>query len=74
MSGCSRGAAGLVLLGGRASRRRAGVQRLPGIAALEDKIVRRAVVVVLNAVREAGFRGFSCGFRVRRDKPAWRRR
>jgi RNA-directed DNA polymerase len=34
-----------------------------GIAALEDKIVQRAVVEVLNAVCEAGFRGFSYGFR-----------
>src|SRR4030095_3351721 len=30
-----------------------------GIAALEDKIVQRAVVEVLNAVYEADFRGFS---------------
>jgi len=34
-----------------------------GIAALEDKIVQRAVVEVLNAVYEAEFRGFSYGFR-----------
>jgi RNA-directed DNA polymerase len=45
-----------------------------GIAALEDKILQRAVVEVLNAVYEADFLGFSYGFRVRRDKPAWRRR
>jgi len=45
-----------------------------GIAALEDKIVQRAVAEVLNAVYEADFLGFSYGFRVRRDKPAWRRR
>jgi phage head maturation protease len=31
-------------------------------------------VEVLNAVYEADFLGFSYGFRVRRDKPAWRRR
>jgi group II intron reverse transcriptase/maturase len=37
-----------------------------GIAALEDKIVQRAVVEVLNAVYEADFRGFSYGFRPRR--------
>jgi retron-type reverse transcriptase len=30
---------------------------------LEDKIVQRAVVGVLNAVYEADFRGFSYGFR-----------
>src|SRR5207342_2089313 len=34
-----------------------------GVATLEDKIVQRAVVGVLNAVYEADFRGFSYGFR-----------
>jgi group II intron reverse transcriptase/maturase len=34
-----------------------------GIASLEDKIVQRAVVEVLNAIYEADFRGFSYGFR-----------
>ena len=34
-----------------------------GIAALEDKIVQRAVVEVLNAVYETDFVGFSYGFR-----------
>jgi RNA-directed DNA polymerase len=34
-----------------------------GIAALEDKIVQRAVVEVLNAVYEEDFLGFSYGFR-----------
>jgi RNA-directed DNA polymerase len=34
-----------------------------GIAALEDKIVQRVVVEVLNAVYEVDFRGFSYGFR-----------
>jgi len=34
-----------------------------GIATLEDKIVQRAVVEVLNAVYETDFRGFSYGFR-----------
>jgi RNA-directed DNA polymerase len=34
-----------------------------GIAALEDKIIQRAVVEVLNAVYEVDFRGFSYGFR-----------
>src|SRR6266853_5434409 len=34
-----------------------------GIAALEDKIVQRALVEVLNAVYEADFLGFSYGFR-----------
>jgi RNA-directed DNA polymerase len=40
-----------------------GRQRPLGIAALEDKIVQRAVVGVLNAVYETDFRGFSYGFR-----------
>jgi retron-type reverse transcriptase len=34
-----------------------------GIAALEDKIVQRAVVAVRGAVYEVDFRGFSYGFR-----------
>jgi RNA-directed DNA polymerase len=34
-----------------------------GISALEDKILQRAVVEVLNAVYEADFLGFSYGFR-----------
>jgi RNA-directed DNA polymerase len=34
-----------------------------GIAALEDKVVQRAVVEVLNAVYEPDFLGFSYGFR-----------
>ena len=34
-----------------------------GVAALEDKILQRAVVEVLNAVYEADFLGFSYGFR-----------
>jgi len=34
-----------------------------GIAALEDKIVQRAVAGVLNAVYETDFLGFSYGFR-----------
>ena len=38
-------------------------QRPLGIAALEDKIVQRAVVEVLNAIYEEDFLGFSYGFR-----------
>jgi RNA-directed DNA polymerase len=34
-----------------------------GIAALEDKILQRALVEVLNAIYEADFLGFSYGFR-----------
>lgn len=40
-----------------------GKERPLGIAALEDKIVQRAVVEVLNAIYEADFVGFSYGFR-----------
>jgi RNA-directed DNA polymerase len=40
-----------------------GRQRPLGIAALEDKLLQRAVVEVLNAVYEADFLGFSYGFR-----------
>ena len=40
-----------------------GRQRPLGIAALEDKIVQHAVVVVLSHVYEADFLGFSYGFR-----------
>ncbi|MEF9403796.1 group II intron reverse transcriptase/maturase (plasmid) [Ralstonia solanacearum] len=39
-----------------------------GIAALEDKIVQRALVEVLNAVYETDFLGFSYGFRPRRSQ------
>src|ERR1035438_10403656 len=39
-----------------------------GIAALEDKIVQRAVVEVLNAIYETDFRGFSYGFRPGRSQ------
>lgn len=40
-----------------------GRQRPLGIAALEDKIVQRAMVEVLNAIYETDFLGFSYGFR-----------
>src|SRR5262249_32366801 len=40
-----------------------GRQRPIGIPALEDKIVQRATVEVLNAIYEGEFRGFSSGFR-----------
>jgi RNA-directed DNA polymerase len=38
-------------------------QRPLGIAALEDKIVQRALVAILNAIFEEDFLGFSYGFR-----------
>lgn len=47
-----------------------GKQRPLGIAALEDKIVQRAVVAVLNAIYEEDFRGFSYGFRPGRSQHA----
>jgi RNA-directed DNA polymerase len=57
-----------------------GRQRPLGIAALEDKIVQRAVAEVLNAIYEEDFLGFSYGFRpgrsqhhAPRDKPVGRR-
>src|SRR5215210_3103715 len=40
-----------------------GRRRPLGVAALEDKILGRAVVEVLNAIYEADFLGFSYGFR-----------
>jgi group II intron reverse transcriptase/maturase len=40
-----------------------GRQRPLGVPALEDKIVQRAVVEVLNAIYESDFLGFSYGFR-----------
>jgi RNA-directed DNA polymerase len=43
-----------------------GRQRPLGIAALEDKIVQRATVEVLNAIYEEDFLGFSYGFRAGR--------
>jgi group II intron reverse transcriptase/maturase len=45
-----------------------GRQRPLGIAALEDKIVQRAVVEVLSAIYEADFLGFSYGFRPGRSQ------
>jgi len=44
-----------------------GKQRPLGIAALEDKIVQRAVTEVLNAIYEEDFLGFSYGFRPGRN-------
>lgn len=40
-----------------------GRERPLGIASLEDKIVQRAMVEILNEIYEAGFLGFSYGFR-----------
>ena len=40
-----------------------GRQRPLGVAALEDKIVQQAVVIILNQIYEEDFLGFSYGFR-----------
>ena len=45
-----------------------GRQRPIGVPALEDKIVQRATVEVLNAVYETDFLGFSYGFRPGRSQ------
>jgi RNA-directed DNA polymerase len=45
-----------------------GRQRPLGIAALEDKIVQHAIVMVLNAIYEEDFLGFSYGFRPGRSQ------
>lgn len=48
--------------------KRDGRQRPIGIPVLEDKIVQKAMVEVLNAVYEVDFRGFSYGFRPGRSQ------
>lgn len=45
-----------------------GRQRPLGIASLEDKIVQRTIVEVLNAIYEVDFLGFSYGFRPGRNQ------
>jgi len=45
-----------------------GRQRPLGVPALEDKIVQRAAVEVLNAIYETDFLGFSYGFRPGRSQ------
>ena len=45
-----------------------GRQRPLGVTALEDKIVQRATVEVMNAIYEADFLGFSYGFRPGRSQ------
>lgn len=45
-----------------------GRQRPLGVAALEDKIVQRAVVTILNEIYEVDFLGFSYGFRPGRSQ------
>jgi len=45
-----------------------GKERPLGIAAMEDKIVQAAVVLILTPIYEAEFLGFSYGFRPRRSQ------
>jgi len=45
-----------------------GRQRPLGVTALEDKLVQRATVEVLNAIYETDFLGFSYGFRPKRSQ------
>ena len=45
-----------------------GRQRPIAIAALEDKIVQRAIAAVLNTIYEEDFLGFSYGFRPKRSQ------
>ena len=45
-----------------------GRQRPLAVAALEDKIVQKATVAVLNAIFEEDFLGFSYGFRPKRSQ------
>jgi len=45
-----------------------GRQRPLGVAALEDKVLQRAVVEVLNSICETDFLGFSYGFRPGRSQ------
>src|SRR5262249_757486 len=45
-----------------------GRRRALGVTALEDKIVQRSTVEVLNAIYETDFLGFSYGFRPKRGQ------
>jgi retron-type reverse transcriptase len=45
-----------------------GRQRPLGVTALEDKLVQRATVEVMNAIYETDFLGFSYGFRPGRSQ------
>lgn len=45
-----------------------GRKRPLGVTAIEDKLVQRAAVTVLNAIYEADFIGFSYGFRPKRKQ------
>lgn len=45
-----------------------GKQRPLGVTALEDKVVQRATVAVMNTIYEADFKAFSYGFRPKRSQ------
>ena len=49
-------------------RKEDGSKRPLAVAALEDKIVQRAVAAVLSAIHEEDFLGFSYGFRPKRSQ------
>jgi RNA-directed DNA polymerase len=51
-----------------------GSKRPLGIPSVRDRVAQQAAKLVLEPVFEADFLSCSFGFRVRRDKPAWRRR
>ena len=53
---------------GATFRRKTAAKRPLAVAALEDKIVQRAVAAVLSAIYEEDFLGFSYGFRPKRSQ------
>ena len=63
MAGSIAGATGRGRRAGRTYRSRTGGRGRSGSPSLEDKILQRAVVEVLNAIYETDFVGFSYGFR-----------
>jgi len=68
MLGFIAGATGRDRRGGCYIPKADGRQRPLGVAALEDKVLQRAVVEVLNTIYEADFLGFSYGFRPGRSQ------
>jgi hypothetical protein len=54
--------------------RRIGEFHKLGIPTIADRVVQAALKLVLEPIFEADFQPVCYGFRVRRDKPAWRRR
>ena len=68
MRGSSGERIGHCRLGDGTYRKPDGQQRPLAVAALEDKIVQRATIAVLNAIYEEDFLGFSYGFRPKRGQ------